>query len=61
MLMNYQLMKYNYLPVNIPFDRRMEYYKSLDEYHCTGNMIPFISFVYELEIKELDKFLEELP
>ena len=60
MLMNYQLMKYNYLPVNIPFDRRMEYYKSLDEYHCTGNMIPFTSFVYELEIKELDKFLEEL-
>lgn len=54
-------MKYNYLPINIPFDRRLEYYKSLDEYHCTGNMTSFISFIYELEIRELDKFLEELP
>lgn len=54
-------MKYNYLPINIPFDRRLEYYKSLGEYHCTGNMTSFISFIYELEIRELDKFLEELP
>lgn len=60
MIMNYQLMKHDYLPVNIPFDRRMDYYKVLDEYHCTGNMIPFISFVYELEMKEMDLFLGEL-
>lgn len=60
MIMNYQLMRYDYLPVNIPFDRRMDYYKVLDEYHCTGNINSFISLIFELEMKELDLFLKEL-
>lgn len=60
MIMNYQLMKHDFLPVNIPFDKRIVYYGVLDEYHCTGNILPFLCFIFDLEMKELDLFLEEL-
>lgn len=60
MLMNYQLIKYDYLPVNVPFERRMDYYRALDGYHCSGDMVPFIELIYELEMKELNLFLKGL-
>ena len=60
MLMNYQLIKYDYLPVNVPFERRMDYYRALDGYHCSGDMVPFIELIHELEMKELNLFLKGL-
>lgn len=59
LIMNYQLMKHNYLPVNIPFEKRMEYYKALDEYHCDGNISSFRNLVFEQEIKEMDTITEK--
>lgn len=58
MIMNYQLIKNNYLPISIPLSARLPYYKALDHYHCTGELEEFVSFMTDIELKELEHIIK---
>ena len=55
LIMNYELMKNNYLPISIKEQSRFEYYNALDNYATTGNLTEFEKIIYELENKRLDE------
>ncbi len=55
LIMNYQLMSNGFLPIIIKVEDRLQYYKMLDIYATTGNLLPFEEFIYELEDKRLDE------
>lgn len=55
LIMNYQLMKNDFLPISIKVEERLEYYNMLDEYATTGNLQPFVKFIEKLEEKRLDE------
>lgn len=57
LIMNYQLMSRNFLPVSVNKKDRLEYFNYLEEYAVTGNLSPFSDFVAELEEKRLDEYL----
>lgn len=57
MIMNYQLMANNYLPISIQASDRHEYYRTLEEYAINKNLNPFIDFVADHEEKALDEYL----
>ena len=55
LIMNYQLMKNNFLPISIKVEDRLEYYNLLDTYATTKNLQPFIDLIQKLEEKRLDE------
>lgn len=55
LIMNYQLMNNDFLPISINEKDRLEYYNALDEYAITGNIQSFKNLVEELEEKRLDE------
>lgn len=59
LMMNYQLMKYGYVPVSIPVERKSEYYRSLEHFHKSGDLTEFKELIYNLEEKELDYLIEK--
>lgn len=58
LLMNYQLLKNNYLPVSIPVTDRMQYCTLLDDYCSTRDIRPFTMYISQLEINELNKMID---
>jgi Fic family protein len=54
LIMNYQLIKKGYLPVIIPKESKLEYFICLEEYANNNNLRPFVKFISNLEIKELE-------
>jgi Fic family protein len=54
MIMNYQLMLSEWLPISVPKEERLKYYEALEAYATGGDIKPFAEFVAELENKELD-------
>lgn len=58
LIMNYQLMANNYLPVSIPKESRFDYYDVLEKYALTGDLMPFMELIALLEIQQLDNFLD---
>lgn len=57
LLMNFELMRYGYLPVIIQVEQRLGYYDALDLAHTRGDYEPFIGMVVELEQTELKRYL----
>lgn len=57
LLMNYQLMLNDFLPVSIAKENRLEYYNALEEYAVNRNLEPFADLVAELEEKQLDSYI----
>lgn len=55
LIMNYQLMKNGFLPINIKVEDRLEYYNSLDVYATKKDLTPFLNFILTLEEKRLDE------
>jgi len=55
LLMNYQLLKNNFLPVSIKKENRLNYYNALEEYAINRNIEPFANMIYDLEVKEIEK------
>lgn len=55
LIMNYQLMKNNFLPISIKVEDRLEYYNLLDIYATTKDLNPFIDLIQKLEEKRLDE------
>lgn len=60
MIMNYQLMYYDFLPVSVEKTERLEYCQTLDDYAVSRDVKKFTEFVFEHENKTLDRYLEFL-
>jgi Fic family protein len=59
-IMNYQLIKNNFLPISIKTKDKSIYYDVLEEYAINNNINPFVEMIYELEEKQLDFYLNAL-
>lgn len=57
LLMNFELLRWDYLPVIIPVEQRFEYYDALDTAHTLDNYTPFIELVALLEKQTLARYL----
>ena len=60
LLMNYQLLSQDFLPVSIDKENRLNYYNALEQYAVNGDLKPFSDFVADLEEKQLDEYLKIL-
>ena len=58
MIMNYQLMFGDLLPISIQASDRLEYYRTLEEYAINKNLEPFANFVADHEEKVLNDYLD---
>lgn len=58
LLMNYQLLSQDFLPVSIDKENRPNYYNALEQYAVNGDLKPFSDFVADLEEKQLDEYLK---
>jgi len=59
-IMNYQLVKADFLPITIKTKDKSRYYDVLDEYGINNNLNPFIEMIWELEEEQLDFYLDAL-
>ncbi len=57
LLMNFELMRYGYLPVIIRVEQRLAYYDALDTAHMSQNYEPFIQLLAEEEHQTLKLYL----
>lgn len=57
MIMNYQLMSGEFLPVSIAKEARIGYFEALEEYAVNGDIAPFADMIAELEEQRLDEYL----
>lgn len=57
LIMNYQLMKNGLLPISIKKENRLSYFDALEEYAVNGNLQPFSDMIMELEMEQLDIYL----
>ena len=55
LIMNYQLMKNGFLPINIKVEDRLEYYNALDLYATKKDLTPFLNFILALEKERLNE------
>lgn len=58
LLMNYQLMLHDFLPVSVDKNTRLDYYNALERYAAGGDLKPFADFIADLEEKQLDEYLK---
>lgn len=59
-ILNYQLVKNDFLPISIKTKDKSRYYDSLEEYGIKNNLNPFIEMISELEEKRLDFYLTSI-
>ncbi|MBZ9570246.1 Fic family protein [Methanobrevibacter sp. TMH8] len=59
-IMNYQLVKNDFLPISIKTKDKNNYYDALEEYGINNNLNPFIKMIYELEEEQLDFYLNAI-
>ncbi len=60
LLMNYQLMANGYLPISISKESRLEYFKMLEIYALTKDIVPFSELICKLENERLDFYIKAL-
>ena len=57
LLLNFELMKCGFLPVNIKFTERMKYYDCFADYRRNNNFDALASLIADYEIQELEKYI----
>ncbi len=57
MIMNYQLMLQEFLPVSIAKENRLEYFDALEAYAVNGDLVPFSEMIAALEEQRLEEYL----
>lgn len=58
LLLNFELLKQGYLPVDIKFTDRAKYYQCFDEYHKNQqDMRTLLALIVDYELKELERYL----
>lgn len=58
LIMNYQLMSHDFLPVSVSKEDRLEYYNALEVFAVSANLQPFADLVAALEEAQLDEYLK---
>lgn len=53
LVLNYYLLKYEFLPIIVTYQERHKYFKLLEEFKVNKNINPFIEFLIELEKRAL--------
>lgn len=61
LIMNYQLMANNFLPISIAKENRLAYFETLEEYCLNGNLHPFTEMIAGLEAVRLQEYLNLIP
>jgi Fic family protein len=56
LLMNFTLHKQGYPMINIPQERRFEYYEALEKGQVKGNLRPLLKFLYDVLMKQKLKY-----
>ncbi len=54
LVLNYELIKNGFAPVLITSDKREQYHNALEEFKVKKDILPFINFLVDLEIKALN-------
>lgn len=58
LLLNFELLKQGYLPVDIKFTDRAKYYQCFDEYHKNQQDVnALLALIADYELKELERYL----
>lgn len=57
LLLNFELMKNGYLPVDIKFTDRAKYYQCFDDYHQTGTSYALAELIAGYEREELARYI----
>ncbi|OOS00703.1 cell filamentation protein Fic [Canicola haemoglobinophilus] len=58
LLLNFELLKQGYLPVDIKFTDRAKYYQCFDEYHKNQQGVSaLLALIADYELKELERYL----
>lgn len=58
LLLNFELLKQGYLPVDIKFTDRAKYYQCFDEYHKNQQDVSaLLALISDYELKELERYL----
>ncbi len=60
LLMNYQLLANDFLPISIAKEARLDYYNALDRYAVTGELDELIKMTARLEERQLNKCLSHI-
>lgn len=61
LIMNYQLMRNDFLPISIAKENRLEYFECLEDYAVNGNLKPFADMIADLEEAQLKEYLSLMP
>jgi len=59
-IMNYQLVKNDFLPISIKTKDKIQYYYALEEYGTKKNLNPFIEMISKLEEEQLDFYINAI-
>ncbi len=60
LIMNYQLMISDFLPISIRKEDRLHYFETLEQYASDGNLQPFSDLIADLEEKQILEFMSLL-
>lgn len=58
LIMNYQLMLNDFLPISIAKENRLQYYNALEEFAVNSNLATFSEMIYNLENEQLDMYIK---
>jgi len=61
LIMNFQLMISEFLPISIRKEDRLQYFETLEQYASEGNLQPFSDLIADLEEKQIREFMSLLP
>jgi hypothetical protein len=53
-------MSSGYLPISISKESRLEYFEALESYACEGSLDRFVSFIADIEEKQLDMYIRAI-
>jgi Fic family protein len=56
LVLNYMLMKNKLLPIVIPYDDRRRYFDALENFKVNKDIVPFVEYIKELELKTLESY-----
>ncbi|MFA5560886.1 MAG: Fic family protein [Acholeplasmataceae bacterium] len=60
LLLNYYLIKEDYLPISIPLAKRDEYFDRLEHFKVEKDTTPLVDFVKELLVEQYEKVINKL-
>ena len=60
LIMNYQLIVHDFLPISIAKESRLDYFEALESYAVDSDLKPFVDFIVALEEQRLDLYIRAI-